>query len=122
MTDLMDNPKVQYLLLPLPGSSQQAPTKVTVLGKDRSEPYYDSGKGAGKGKKGAGKGKKGTGKGPFVVPDDCARVDSKRRPICYSFNLGGCSNAKPGGQCNRGMHVCWKTGCNKHAPYGSCSH
>ena len=122
MTDLMDNPKVQRLLLPLPGSSQHAPTKVTVLGKDRSEPFYDSGKGAYKGKKGAGKGKKGAGKGPLVLPDDCSRVDSKRRPICDSFNLGGCSSAKPGGKCNRGMHVCWKTGCNKHAAYGSCTH
>ena len=38
---------------------------------------------------------------------------SKGEPLCFNFNLQGCSDAKPGGRCRRGHHLCAEPGCEK---------
>ena len=58
--------------------------------------------------KGKGKDK---GKG-FSLPQALVRLgcSSHRNgdPICYAYNLGGCTHTAPGGRCGRGLHVCAK--------------
>lgn len=34
-------------------------------------------------------------------------------PICYNFNLNGCTAAKPGEKCDRGWHLCMRPNCQK---------
>ena len=123
LTDLMEHPKVQYLLLPLPGSSASHAGSSSGLDNNRRPSPYDSGnrKGSSKGSKG----NKGSGKGgktQLSLPPQCATKDANNRPICFGFNSGGCKYAKAGARCKRGMHVCWKEGCFKPKPFGECSH
>ena len=70
-------------------------------------------------RKGKGKGKSKTkrGRGPNVPKDLVGKsletTDGRR--ICWPFNLpSGCTDAAPGGQCTRGVHVCAEPGCGKH--------
>jgi hypothetical protein len=120
MMRLMDDPKVQYLLLPLPSLSgtSSSHTAGTAPATNRAAPYVTPPK-----PKGGGKDKgKDKGKGVPSIPDGCSGRDPKNRPICFGFNTGGCKYAKPGQRCKRGFHVCWKTGCGKHAPFSTCQH
>ena len=117
ITRLMDDPRIQYLLLPLPLGGSASSSNLPV--KERPAPYTVTDtrpKGNQKGK-GAGKGRP-----QLSLPEGCTTKDGKKRPICFAFNLGGCSAAKPGGRCRRGMHVCWKSGCFKAAPFEKCNH
>jgi hypothetical protein len=119
VSKMMDDPRVQYLLLPLPLSSSSSTAPVVT--KERPAPYPQGDAKGGKGSKGAGKtGKKG--KLNVNIPDGCSTRDGKNRPICFNFNQTGCSGAKPGGRCRRGMHVCWKTGCGKANSFDKCNH
>ena len=34
--------------------------------------------------------------------------------FCYGFNLGTCSNVKPGEQCERGWHKCMHKQCKQN--------
>ena len=52
---------------------------------------------------------------PFGLIGQSA-TNPKGRPICFDFNLGGCSKAKAGEKCERGWHVCSKPGCGKPEP------
>ena len=67
--------------------------------------------------KGRGKGKsKRKGRGPNVPKDLVGKAlethDGRR--ICWPFNMqNGCQDAAPGGQCQRGVHVCAEPGCGK---------
>ena len=38
---------------------------------------------------------------------------AKGNPICYDFNLHGCSKAKPGEKCPKGWHQCMRWGFQK---------
>ena len=73
----------------------------------------------GKGQKGKGKGA-GKDKGPGKLPEKlrvsgASGFDSDGAPICYSYNLGACTAAPPGGKCPRGRHVCILTRCSQAA-------
>ena len=74
--------------------------------------------------KGKGKGKsKRKGRGPNVPKELVGKAletnDGHR--ICWPFNMqSGCQDAAPGGQCQRGAHVCAEPGCGK--PHSLLSH
>ena len=44
----------------------------------------------------------------WTVPSGCHSQDAEGKPLCFSFNLRGCTFAKAGKRCRRGRHVCWK--------------
>jgi hypothetical protein len=77
--------------------------------------------GGGRGGKGSGKhGGKGQGKSkrrptmPAALSGKNFQSESGE-PICFAFNLpGGCTQAKPGSRCSRGMHICAEPGCGGH--------
>ena len=74
----------------------------------------------GSGGKGGGKSKskpkgEGGGKGKFVkMPKDLigCKAEWKGKPICYAFNLKGCSVKGP--ECEKGVHVCSGCGSVEH--------
>ena len=80
----------------------------------------------GKGHKGKGNGK-GKDKGPGKLPEKlrvsgASGFDSDGAPICYSYNLGACTAAPPGGRCPRGRHVCILTRCSQAAHAYAAEH
>ena len=73
-------------------------------------------KGGKKGKKQGSKAK-GTGKGTPRPAElmDCVTSTAGGEPICFAFNLDGCSSGVPAGaRCPKGWHMCAKTGCGKN--------
>ena len=89
-------------------------------GQQQGQQYQGPRKGEGK-NKGKGKGKdagKSFGKlpAPLRVPG-AKDTDPQGNPICFAYNLGGCSAAPPGGKCPRGRHICVLTNC-KQAAHG----
>ena len=120
MVNLMDNAKIQFLLLPLPtGSNRQVnkrpwePSSASTV----SPSAEGGGKGSqrkGKGTKGKGKGKTGKqGKGKGNMPAGlagCVNLVNGHRP-CFSYNLEGCEFAGPGEICTRGIHRCCRPNC-----------
>ena len=51
-----------------------------------------------------------------MLDNNCSAVTESGDPVCFAYQLGGCSLAKPGERCPRGWHVCAVKGC------GSKSH
>ena len=43
-------------------------------------------------------------------------TDEQGNPICFGFNLEGCSGAAPGGTCSKGRHICMKSSCRQPHP------
>ena len=64
---------------------------------------------------------KGTGKGTGK-PSNMAMLAGKCRqtaagePICFNYNLRGCSGAAAGQRCERGWHLCAEPGFQKAHP------
>ena len=72
------------------------------------------GKGKAKGKtKGKRKGKKGSNDLPEGLEKGEKRTTSGEK-FCFGFNLGTCSDVKPGEKCRRGWHKCMYKGCEKN--------
>ena len=101
---------MSFTLLPLPSKSEPKAKQEQVIrtsqASHRVEPY--GGKQGGKAKGGKG-GKKS--KPFFKVPQAIHAAGGKGstadgRPICYNFNLEGCSQAAAGASCPKGLHVC----------------
>ena len=70
-----------------------------------------------------GKGKMAGGKLPTQLRvAGASGTDPEGNPICFSFNLGGCSAAPPGGRCPRGRHICILTKCGQAAHGHSTEH
>jgi hypothetical protein len=90
----------------------------TAARSDSSHTHGHSG--SGKGGKGSGKsGSKGQGKQrrPTMPPALSGKnfQSESGEPICFAFNLpNGCTQAKPGARCNRGLHICAEPGCGGH--------
>ena len=60
---------------------------------------------------GKGKGKKSIkGAMPPELIGGVSHTDNNA-PLCFGFNLGNCTDAQPGGRCNRGLHLCCAKGC-----------
>ena len=65
------------------------------------------------GGRGRGRGRSGRGQNnPSVkMPHELlgqSAMAAENEPICFSYNLGGCDKASPGGRCGKGLHVCTK--------------
>jgi hypothetical protein len=65
------------------------------------------------GGRGRGRGRSGRGQNnPSVkMPHELlgqSAMTAENEPICFSYNLGGCDKASPGGRCGKGLHVCTK--------------
>lgn len=76
-------------------------------------------KGSGK----SGKGKRGQPRSLVKMPSELigqSAVTADNEPICFSFNLNGCHDARPGERCPKGWHVCTRPGCG--APHSQRSH
>jgi hypothetical protein len=74
-------------------------------------------KGAGRGGKGQGKGAGNPSRGPRMPPSLVGKSfqTAHGEPICFAFNLpSGCSQAKPGSRCQKGLHICAEPGCSGH--------
>ena len=117
----MFQPEVMYYLMPMPASKISVP-KVPE-GDEYDRPYKKSKKGGGKGNQSkGGKGSKGKGKGSnsTQMPAGCVNKTKEGRNICFAFNSpAGCTYAKPGSTCKRGVHLCAKPGCaGRHSAIG----
>ena len=67
--------------------------------------------------KGKGKGKNSS---DFRMPRPligCSHMTDEDEPICFNFNLDGCTNARAGEKCPKGKHVCCKPNCYKPHPF-----
>jgi hypothetical protein len=134
---MRNDPRVSFLLLPIPGrsSTSAGPSNVGTKRKNppqvQNAPWWERDgarakgtssssdpKGKGKGKykgKDKGKGAKTNAPSTVAIPDELktmAQVDDDGKFLCWNFNLAaGCQYAKAGGRCRRGRHVCCKPGC-----------
>ena len=115
-TILLD-PSVAYHLLPLPLSSSSS-AEASKDGKRSNSDPGSSQRGAkiqkfAKRSGGSGAVKKTN----FAVPKELVgklHQTPKGHRLCWSFNLPcGCSDAKPGGKCSRGLDLCAEPGCLK---------
>ncbi len=114
--ELQSDPKVMFHLLPHPGTSGKASSShqdgASAQGTD-DEPAAKRLKPS-KEKKGKGKGKGKTLPEPANLPAELKGLSSwtrtgKRR--CWSFNMAcGCTSAKAGQTCPKGLHVCMRCG------------
>ena len=115
LPSILNQPTVAFHLLPLAGSANKASssTKTPATERKRSRtPTRHQPKNKGRGK---GKPKKGRGPNvPSALIGKALETQQKKR-LCWAFNLpNGCSAAKPGETCSKGLHVCAEPGCFKH--------
>ena len=104
---------VAFHLVPLPKMVAKEDTSSSFR-RSENEPYPT--KGGYKGQR-KGKGNKGgKSSGSNAAPKGfhgCVGRDAKNRPICFDYNISGCSKAPAGGSCPKGRHVCFRGGCFK---------
>ena len=95
---LMNDPRVNVFLVPMPSHQQKRPAASTH-GPDR--PVQPPTK----------KPKPG-GKAPAQIPSELANLHTKtgdNKPLCWSYNLQkGCTNTTEKGRCRFGYHTCMK--------------
>ena len=84
-------------------------------------PRKGEGKCKGKGEDKSNKGDKGRMPSQLKV-SGAAPTDPEGNPICFSYNMDGCSAAPPGGRCPKGRHVCILTRCNQAAHAHGAEH
>ncbi|CAE7505752.1 unnamed protein product [Symbiodinium sp. CCMP2592] len=98
LPDAMYMNEVSCLLQPFPAPSMKdAPQKPDAPKWERPSPYT----------KGGGKGKKGKQRFMTRLPaglEGCRSHTNRGGPICFAFNLGGCSTK--GQKCEKGLHIC----------------
>ena len=116
-------PSVSFHLLPLASTTPKASAVPKHAPSNPNKRKHEDSprpvqKGSSNNRKGKGKGKAKTkkGRGPNVPRDLVGKsletADGRR--ICWPYNLStGCTDATPGGQCSRGVHVCAEPGCGK---------
>ena len=120
-------PTVSFHLLPLAAAASSKPSpkaNPNNANKRKAEdppkpplPKQSKTKGKGKGKS------KRKGRGPNVPKDLVGKAleTADGRRICWPYNMAsGCADAPPGGQCQRGAHVCAEVGCGK--PHSLLAH
>ena len=86
------------------------------LASMRAKPTPSSSSGSGGKSQGKGKGSKGKSAPMSRMPRELigmASRTSENDMICYDYNLGGCTKARPGESCPKGKHVCCRLGCFK---------
>jgi hypothetical protein len=90
-------------------------------GPERKTKGGKGGKGGGKTGKGTGSAREGSGPRMPLELIGMSPTTADGSPICFNFNLDGCSKATPGNRCPRGFHVCCRPGCGKKE-HGSKGH
>ena len=124
---VLARPSVSFHLLPLAAKLQRATPAPKANPNNQNKRKHEDAKPGlkdaphAKGQpsrkgKGKGKSKNKRGRGPNVPKDlvEKSLETSDGRRICWPFNLAsGCTDAAPGGQCTRGVHVCAEPGCGK---------
>lgn len=116
--------EVGFHLLPLPkapqtiggGKGDKSWWATRSHSDARDQPYKGKGKHKGKGK---------SKDRPNIMPKelqhkDNVSVDLHNRRLCFNYNMGKCTAAPDGGQCDRGHHCCMRKGC--HAPHPVTEH
>jgi hypothetical protein len=117
----MYSPEVSYYLMPMPSRSSSSST--TTVPKKEVIDTITKPKGKGRGGKGrGGKGRGGKTSSPSTqMPAGCTNKTSDGRNLCFAYNSPvGCSYAKPGNACKRGVHICAKPGCGGRHSAVSC--
>ena len=120
-------PTVSFHLLPLAAAAPSKPSpkaNPNYANKRKAEdppkpPLPKQTKTKGKGKRKS----KRKGRGPNVPKDLVGKAleTADGRQICWPYNMAsGCADAPPGGQCQRGAHVCAEVGCGK--PHSLLAH
>ena len=104
LKEVLESYEVSFYLMPMA-------EKPRPILNDRSQPYQNDyndkkGKAKGKGKKGKKQGHITTWVPPLLRGGK--PVDDQGNPICFNYNLEGCSAAQPGQTCPRGRHICCK--------------
>ena len=123
LLELKMHPEVAFHLLPRPASVKRTADgepKNTVA-TTPSAPSHKP-KGGGKNRKGSGKGKtknKNVNRTP-PMPRELlghAHLSRSNEPICFDYNMAhGCTKAKAGQRCAKGVHICCHKGCGKPHP------
>lgn len=126
----LTRPSVSFHLLPLASNVPKAQPAPKANPNNQNKRKHEDARAATKeaphargqpSRKGKGKGKTKSkrGRGPNVPKDLVGKALETQdgRRICWPYNLAsGCSDATPGGQCSRGLHVCAEPGCgNSHS-------
>ena len=104
LKEVLESYEVSFYLMPMVEKPKPIPN-------DRAQPYQNDyndkkGKAKGKGKKGKKQGHTMTWVPPLLRGGK--PVDDQGNPICFNYNLEGCSAAQPGQTCPRGRHICCK--------------
>lgn len=123
LMNTLARPNVSFHLLPLAASGPAKPApkaNPNNVNKRKHEEPPKVAPAAGKGAprlKGRGKGKnKRKGRGPNVPRELVGKAleTAEGKRICWPYNMqSGCADAPPGGQCQRGTHVCAEPGCGR---------
>ena len=118
---ILNQPTVAFHLLRLAGSANRASssTKAPATERKRSRTPTSTPTRPQPKNKGRGKGKSKKGRGPNVpsalIGKALETPQKTKKRLCWAFNLpNGCSAAKPGETCSKGLHVCAEPGCFKH--------
>ena len=127
LKEAMKSPEVRLCLQPLQGGTKrkahEIEDEVTNKTKKKDEESYkktienlqnqiknmQASKGKGKGK---GKGKMKMIRMPSSLIG-MSPTTSSGDPMCYDFNLNGCSKAKKGERCSKGWHLCMRPNCGQ---------
>ena len=124
LLEVLHSYEVGFHLLRLPNTGSRPETPLPSSGHQQSASYH-GGKGhswqnqryqpyKGKGKQGGGKGKNKGGKGilpKFLLGRDNTNMDMHGRRLCFNYQVGRCSDAADGAECERGWHLCCRKGC-----------
>ena len=106
------DPLVTSLLQPLPfrAQSKDEPRhknpRVDTKGKAT---HGEVGGGRASGKGGRGRGGKQSSGSRGVAPKELIGLNlrtKKGEPLCFAYNINGCTNAEPGQRCSKGFHIC----------------
>jgi len=108
LPNILLDPSVAYHLLPLPPGASSSSTAPKPDDKpDRPPPKRPL----------TPRPKKGAKRTNFSVPKELigkTHQTAKGHRLCWGFNLPcGCQDAKPGGKCAKGLHLCAEPGCLK---------
>ena len=117
MENILSHSSVSFHLLPLAKSHPQT-RDARPRSRSPKRPSKPSRAKSPRRNKGKGKGKGRGSRGPNVPQGLIGKAlqTGAGKRICWAFNLNGCSQAGPGKECPKGLHVCAEPNCEKPHP------
>ena len=116
-----EHPDVLHLLQPLPSPPSyqvKGDHKGDHKGNDfRFAPYRTDGR---KGRKGKGKGTGSSGVRMPAALEGGVPCTGRGNPLCFDFNIGGCSLPTTNQACRKGLHLCCFPKCFGHHKFSDC--